>query len=52
MLPEQMQRRFLGYLRSVIGYYPDIRLEGAAPALVLEPSPPHVASRTVSPMKR
>jgi len=43
--PRHFKNRFLGYLRSVSGYYPAIRLESGASGLVLKPSPTHVASR-------
>jgi hypothetical protein len=49
--PRHFKKRFLGYLRGVIGYYPEVRLESASAGLVLRPSPPHVAPRRESPMK-
>ena len=39
------KKRFLGYLRAVIDYYPEVRLENSAAGLVLKPSPSHIASR-------
>jgi hypothetical protein len=50
--PRHFKKRLLGYLRSVVRYYPTIRLESAASGLVLKPSSPHVASRATPPMKR
>ena len=44
--PRHFKKRFLGYLRGVIDYYPDVRLEDSDPGLVLKPSPPHVPPRT------
>ena len=41
--PRHFKKRFLGYLRSVIDYYPEIRLECAPTELLLKPSPTHVA---------
>jgi hypothetical protein len=46
--PRHFKKRFLNYLQSVIDYYPDVRLEGAATGLVLKPSPTHVASRAAA----
>jgi hypothetical protein len=43
------KKRFLGYLRSVIDYYPEVRLEGMADGLLLKPSPTHVESRSARP---
>ena len=48
--PRHFKRRFLKYLKSVISYYPEVRLANAEAGLLLKPSPPHVASRS-SPMK-
>ena len=48
--PRHFKKRFLGYLRSVIGFYPTAALEARESGLVLKPSPPHVASRS-PPMK-
>ena len=48
--PRHFRMRFLGYLRGVIDYYPEIRLETSSGGLVLKPSPPHVAPRA-APMK-
>jgi hypothetical protein len=45
--PRHFRKRFLGYLRGVIDYYPDVRLEAGSPGLILKPSPPHVAPRSV-----
>jgi hypothetical protein len=49
--PRHFKKRFLGYLRSVIAYYPTVRLESASSGLLLKPSPPHVTSRPAAPMK-
>ena len=49
--PRHFKKRFLGYLRGVIQYYPEVRLESASAGLVLKPSPPHVAPRQAVPMK-
>jgi hypothetical protein len=43
--PRHFKKRFLGYLRSVIEYYPEVRLERTAAGLRLRPSPTHVESR-------
>jgi hypothetical protein len=40
--PRHFKKRFLGYLRSVIDYYPEVRLESQTPGLLLRPSPTHV----------
>lgn len=40
--PRHVKKRFLGYLRSVIDYYPEIRLESTSSGLLLKPSPTHV----------
>ncbi len=48
--PRHFKRRFLKYLKSVISYYPDVRLTNHAMGLILKPSPTHVAPRA-SPMK-
>jgi hypothetical protein len=45
------KRRFLGYLRTVIRYHTEVRLESASSGLVLKPSPPHVAPRPRVAMK-
>ena len=52
--PRHFKRRFLKGLRSVISYYPEIRLETPSGGLRMKPSPPHVARRASSgsPMKR
>jgi hypothetical protein len=42
--------RFLKYLKSVLGYYPEVRLTNTDSGLLLKPSPTHVAPRS-SPMK-
>jgi hypothetical protein len=39
------KKRFLGYLRSVVDYHPEVRLEASADGLFLKPSQPHVAAR-------
>jgi len=44
--PRHFKKRFLGYLRGVIDYYPAIRLESVEAGLVLKPSTTHVASRS------
>jgi hypothetical protein len=43
--PRHFKKRFLGYLRGVIQYHPEVRLENASAGLMLTPSPPHVARR-------
>jgi len=43
--PRHFRNRFLGYLRSVIAYYPEARLESTAAGLLIKPSPTHVESR-------
>lgn len=43
--PRHFKKRFLGYLRSVIEYYPEVRLESTAAGLLLRPSPTHVRRR-------
>jgi hypothetical protein len=43
--PRHFRKRFLGYLRSVVGYYPAIRLENTASGLLLKPSPTHVSAK-------
>jgi hypothetical protein len=35
----------LGYLRSVVDYYPEVRLESTAAGLMLKPSPTHIEQR-------
>jgi hypothetical protein len=40
--PRHFKKRFLGYLRSVIDYYQEVRLESQTPGLLLRPSPTHV----------
>jgi hypothetical protein len=37
--PRHFTKRFLGYLRSVTGYYPMVRLESVAAGLMLKPFP-------------
>ena len=44
--PRHFKKRFLGYLRSVIDYYPEVRLENAPAGLLLKPSPTHAVPRT------
>lgn len=44
--PRHFKKRFLGYLLSVIQYYPEVRLESTPAGLMLKPSSPHVATRT------
>jgi hypothetical protein len=44
--PRHFKKRFLGYPKSIVGYYPAIRLESVEAGLVLKPSPTHVASRS------
>jgi hypothetical protein len=46
--PRHFKKRFLGYLRGVIDYYPEVRLESSAAGLVLKPSPTHVARRAAA----
>ena len=48
--PRHFKRRFLKYLKSVISYYPAVRLSSAEKGLVLKPSPTHIAPRG-APMK-
>ena len=48
--PRHFKRRFLRYLKSVITYYPAVRLGNTEKGLLLRPSPSHVAPR-ISPMK-
>ncbi|MBP9145745.1 MAG: pirin [Thermoanaerobaculia bacterium] len=43
--PRHFKKRFLGYLKSVIDYYPEVRLESSGTGLVLKPSPTHIARR-------
>ncbi|MCB1054553.1 MAG: pirin [Acidobacteria bacterium] len=43
--PRHFKRRFLKYLKSVISYYPEVRLTNGDKGLVLKPSPTHVAPR-------
>ncbi|HQP92744.1 MAG: hypothetical protein GX178_10820 [Acidobacteria bacterium] len=40
--PRHFKSRFLGYLQSVVDYYPEMRLESTAAGLLLKPSPTHV----------
>jgi hypothetical protein len=49
--PRHFKKRFLGYLRSVIEYYPEIRIESSSSGLLLKPSPTHVASRSGAQMR-
>jgi hypothetical protein len=46
--PRHFKKRFLGYLRGVIDYYPEVRLESSAAGLSLRPSPTHVAPRPLA----
>ena len=48
--PRHFERRFLEYLKSVISYYPEVRLGNTDSGLLLKPSPTHVAPRS-SPMR-
>ena len=48
--PRHFKKRFLGYLRSVIDYYPEVRVGCGNKGLLLEPSATHVAPRR-APMK-
>ena len=48
--PRHFKRRFLRYLKSVINYYPEVRLRNTDSGLMLRPSPTHVAPRK-SPIK-
>jgi hypothetical protein len=43
--PRHFKKRFLGYLKSVIDYYPDARVRPSAGGLLLQPSSPHIAPR-------
>lgn len=46
--PRHFKRRFLRYLKSVVGYYPEVRLASTSAGLQLKPSPTHVAPRASS----
>jgi hypothetical protein len=46
--PRHFKRRFLEYLKSVVSYYPEVRLRNTDSGLVLKPSPPHVPRRSAS----
>jgi hypothetical protein len=48
--PRHFKKRFLGYLKSVVDYYPDVRVRPGEHGLQLEPSATHVAPRRL-PMK-
>ncbi len=48
--PRHFRKRLLDYLRSVLLFYPEARLEARATGLLLKPSPTHVPPR-VLPMK-
>lgn len=41
----RVKKRFLGYLRSVIDYYPAVRFEPRSAALLLKPSRTHIPTR-------
>jgi hypothetical protein len=43
--PRHFKKRFLGYLRSVIDYYPEVRVGPGDRGLMLRPSPTHVPPR-------
>ncbi len=43
--PRHFKKRFLGYLKSVVDYYSEVRLESSATGLLLRPSPTHVKQR-------
>ncbi len=43
--PRHFKKRFLGYLKCVIDYYPEVRLESTAVGLMLKPSPTHIEQR-------
>ncbi|HVS61886.1 MAG TPA: replication protein RepA [Thermoanaerobaculia bacterium] len=43
--PRHFKRRFLRYLKSVLSYYPEVRLRNSASGLLLNPSPTHVSPR-------
>jgi hypothetical protein len=43
--PRHFEERFLGYLRSVIEYDPDVRLESPSSGLLSKPSPTYVTRR-------
>jgi Plasmid encoded RepA protein len=43
--PRHFTKRFLAYLRSVIQYYPDVRVGSEGNGLLLRPSSTHVAPR-------
>ena len=43
--PRHFKKRFLEYLRTVLLYYPDARLEQASGGLRLRPLPTHIAAR-------
>jgi len=46
--PRHFKKRFLGYLRSVIDYYPEVRFQPGEQGLQLEPSATHVAPRRLT----
>jgi hypothetical protein len=48
--PRHFKKRFLGYLRGVVHYYPEARVRTGECGLQLEPSASHVAPRRL-PMK-
>ncbi len=43
--PRHFKKRFLGYVKSVIDYYPEVRLESLAAGLILKPSPTPIVQR-------
>lgn len=43
--PRHFKKRFLGYVRNVLLYYSDARLEEERVGLRLKPSPTHIAVR-------
>lgn len=46
--PRHFKTRFLGYVRNVLNYYPQARLESSASGLLLKPSPTHIEQRLAS----
>ncbi|MFN7942437.1 MAG: replication protein RepA [Thermoanaerobaculia bacterium] len=49
--PRHFKKRFLGYLRSLIDYYPAARMADSSAGLTLKPSAAHVAPRKRAEMK-
>ena len=49
--PRHFKKGFLEYLRTVLLYYPDARLQGTPAGLRLRPSPTHVRRKTRDPAR-